>query len=107
MEPNIAVIGTVFIDCKGFAGKGYNPFGRNLGSVKFVHGGVGRNVAENLALLNQKILFVSTVDNSALGNEVIKRLRKSKVNLILLQKGGFFSSLFPYSKICLVPLSIF
>ena len=84
MEPNIAVIGTVFIDCKGFAGKGYNPFGRNLGSVKFVHGGVGRNVAENLALLNQKTLFVSTVDNSALGNEVIKRLRKSRVNLDFL-----------------------
>jgi len=81
MEPNIAVIGTVFIDCKGFADKRYNPFGRNLGNVKFVHGGVGRNVAENLAHLNLPVSFVSTVDNSALGKEVVNRLRKANVNL--------------------------
>jgi len=81
MEPKVAVIGTVFIDCKGFARQRYNPFGRNLGNVKFLHGGVGRNVAENLAYLNLPIYFVSTVDNSALGNEVINRLRKANVNL--------------------------
>lgn len=81
MEPSVAVIGTTFIDCKGFAVQGYNPYGRNLGHIKFVHGGVGRNVAENLALLNVPTFIVSTIDNSGLGEEVEKRLLKSGVNL--------------------------
>ena len=84
METNVAVIGTIFMDCKGFANIRYNPFGRNLGNIKFVHGGVGRNVAENLANLNLPVSFVSTVDKSALGNEVVQRLSKANVNLDFL-----------------------
>jgi pseudouridine kinase len=77
----VAVIGTVFVDCKGFAGSTYLPLGRNLGRVRFVHGGVGRNVAENLALLNCQTYFVSTVDDSALGREVADRLGQAGVKL--------------------------
>jgi pseudouridine kinase len=88
MDTGVAVIGTVFIDCKGFAAKSYNPFGRNLGDIKFVHGGVGRNVAENLANLKLPVFFVSTVDDSALGNEVVHRLRKANVNLNFLSFAG-------------------
>lgn len=44
---NTVVIGTTFVDLKGFAKYKYNPQGRNLGEVKIVHGGVGRNVVEN------------------------------------------------------------
>lgn len=84
MNPNVAVIGTIFMDCKGFARQRYNPFGRNLGSIKFVHGGVGRNVAENLAYLNLPVFFVSTVDSSALGKDVVNRLNKAGVNLDFL-----------------------
>ncbi|MHB8916673.1 MAG: carbohydrate kinase family protein [Desulfocucumaceae bacterium] len=91
MDLNVAVIGTIFIDCKGFAKQKYNPLGRNLGIVKFVHGGVGRNVAENLANLGLPVFFVSTVDNSALGTEVVHRLNRAGVNLEFLsyadQKG--------------------
>lgn len=81
MEPTVAVIGTIFMDCKGFAKQLYHPHGRNLGSVKFVHGGVGRNVAQNLSLMNLEVLFVSTIDDSALGEEVARRLRQAQVNL--------------------------
>lgn len=84
MDPCVAVIGTIFIDCKGFARDRYNPLGRNLGSIKFVHGGVGRNVAENLANLNLPVVFVSTVDRSALGREVVSRIGKSGINLDFL-----------------------
>jgi len=79
-----AVIGTTFIDCKGFSRQEYSPLGRNLGSIQFVHGGVGRNVAENLALLNVPTFFVSSVDRSALGGEVAARLKKSGVDLEFL-----------------------
>jgi len=74
-----AVIGTIFIDCKGFAEYNYQAQSRNLGRVQFVHGGVGRNVAENLAMLNVPCRFISTVDETGIGNEVIARLAKSGV----------------------------
>lgn len=77
--PTAAVIGTVFMDCKGFVKQKYNPAGRNLGSVKFVHGGVGRNVAENLANLGIDTRFVASVDRGGLGREIIARLTKSNV----------------------------
>lgn len=77
MGLNAAVIGTVFIDCKGFARNAYVPTGRNLGTIQFVHGGVGRNVAENLARAGLPTRFVSSVDASGLGHEVIERLNQA------------------------------
>lgn len=73
------VIGTVFIDCKGFPFNTYMPTGRNLGRIQFVHGGVGRNIAENLGLMGVEARLVSSVDNSGLGLEVLQRLESSGV----------------------------
>lgn len=81
MNPFVSVIGTIFIDCKGFARQLYNPTGRNLGMIEFFHGGVGRNVAENLANLQVKTSFISTVDRSGIGTEVRTRLDEAGVNL--------------------------
>lgn len=77
----IAVFGTVFVDCKGNAYANYDPLGRNLGEVRFVHGGVGRNVAENLACLGDEVAFVSTVDLTGIGMEVRERLRQETVDV--------------------------
>ncbi|MDO5562262.1 MAG: PfkB family carbohydrate kinase [Synergistaceae bacterium] len=74
MKTDTAVIGTVFVDCKGFAAYRYDPLGRNVGKVKFIHGGVGRNVAENLATAGLPVTFVSSVDDNALGHEILQRL---------------------------------
>lgn len=82
----VAVIGTVFVDCKGFAQKAYHPAGRNVGRVEFKHGGVGRNVAENLARLGLPVRWVSTVDASGLGEEVAERLRGLGMDLRYLKK---------------------
>ena len=48
MKNGIVVIGNVFVDIKGFPFNNYIPAGRNAGNVEFVHGGVGRNVAEDI-----------------------------------------------------------
>ena len=45
----IVVIGAVFVDIKGFPEDAYIPDGRNAGHIEYVHGGVSRNVAENIA----------------------------------------------------------
>ncbi|MEB3100334.1 PfkB family carbohydrate kinase [Ferviditalea candida] len=81
---SIMVTGTVFVDCKGFSALPYDPHGRNLGRIEFVHGGVGRNVAENLSNLGLPVKFVSTVDTSAIGREVVSRLRHSRVDTTAL-----------------------
>ena len=77
----VAVIGTVFVDCKGFSEKEFNPAGRNLGDVRFFHGGVGRNVAENLGRMGAQPWFVSMADKSAMGDEVVGRLGEAAVDV--------------------------
>jgi pseudouridine kinase len=81
MLPIALVIGTVFMDCKGFSKQLYNPVGRNVGNVKFVHGGVGRNVAENMANLRIGTMFVSSVDKTGIGKEVVHRLDRAGINV--------------------------
>ena len=76
----IVVIGAVFVDVKGFPEDLYLPTGRNAGEIKFVHGGVGRNVAEDIANVELRPTFVSLVDNSAQGEEVLRNLQRHKVN---------------------------
>ncbi|MEK3914829.1 carbohydrate kinase family protein [Paenibacillus sp. FSL H7-0331] len=85
MKNFVTVIGTVFVDCKGFAKQNYIPQGRNLGNIEFVHGGVGRNVAENLANLELNTAFVSTMDHSGLGLEIKQRLQDVQVNTDFLK----------------------
>ncbi len=55
------------------------------GSIEFVHGGVGRNVAENLANLELNTAFVSTMDHSGLGLEIKQRLQDVQVNTDFLK----------------------
>ena len=76
----IVVIGTVFVDIKGFPDDLYNPTGRNAGRVEIVHGGVGRNVAEDIANVELRPRFVGMVDDTASGAEVLRKLQKHKVD---------------------------
>ncbi len=76
----IVVVGNVFLDIKGFPDGAFIPQGRNAGHVEFVHGGVGRNVAEDIANIELRPRFVSMVDNSAQGAEVLRKLQNHKVD---------------------------
>ena len=76
----IVVVGAVFVDVKGFPSDLYLPTGRNAGEVEIVHGGVGRNVAEDIANVELRPVFVSVVDQSAQGEEVVRKLQKHRVN---------------------------
>lgn len=76
----IVVVGNVFVDIKGFPDNKYIPAGRNAGSVEIVHGGVGRNVVEDIANVELRPRFVSMVDDTAEGAEVIRKLKNHKVD---------------------------
>ena len=76
----IVVIGAVFVDVKGYPDGNFVPTGRNAGRVERVHGGVGRNVAEDIANCELRPTFVSPVDKSGDGMDVIQKLNNHKVN---------------------------
>jgi len=76
----IVVIGAVFVDIKGYPEANFIPTGRNAGKVETVHGGVGRNVAEDIANCELRPTFISLVDQTGAGADVIKKLRNHKVN---------------------------
>ena len=67
----IVVIGAVFVDVKGYPEANFIPTGRNAGRVERVHGGVGRNVAEDIANCELRPTFVSLVDDTGIGADVI------------------------------------
>ena len=79
-DMGIVVIGSIFVDIKGFPYDKYIPDGRNSGFIKYIHGGVCRNVAEDIANVELRPTFVSIVDDSALGEDVVRKLEKHKVN---------------------------
>lgn len=76
----MVVIGTSFVDVKGFPDDIYIPAGRNAGKVQITHGGVGRNVAEDIANIELRPVYVSMVDDNAEGDDIVRKLKKHKVN---------------------------
>ena len=82
----IVVIGAVFVDIKGYPMSNFIPTGRNAGRVEQVHGGVGRNVAEDIANCELRPTFVSLVDKSGSGEDVLRKLRSHKVNTDYIRK---------------------
>lgn len=76
----IVVIGAVFVDIKGYPESNFIPSGRNSGRVEQVHGGVARNVAEDIANCELRPTFVSLVDDSGTGRDVVRKLQDHKVS---------------------------
>ena len=76
----IVVIGAIFVDIKGYPEDVYIPAGRNVGRVDQVHGGVGRNIAEDIANVELRPTFVSLVDEGGIGADVLRKLTSHKVN---------------------------
>ena len=82
----ITVIGAVFVDIKGYPSSLYIPSGRNAGRVKYVHGGVSRNIAEDIGNLGLNPALVSLVDGSGSGLDVLSRLEEHGVDTHLIRK---------------------
>ena len=82
----ITVIGAVFVDIKGYPTDKYIPGGKNAGRVEQAHGGVSRNIVEDIANVELRPTFVSVVDDSTLGDDVVKKLENHKVNTKYIKK---------------------
>lgn len=77
----IVVIGASFVDVKGYPLGQYIPGGRNVGRVVQVHGGVARNVVEDIANVELRPTFVSVVDDTGLSDDVVRNLIRHKVDI--------------------------
>ncbi len=77
----IVVIGATFVDIKGFPEDAYIPTGRNVGRVEYIHGGVARNVVEDIANVELRPTFLGIVDDTPMGADVLLKLKKHKVNV--------------------------
>ena len=82
----IVVIGSAFVDIKGFPYDIYIPDGRNAGRVEYVHGGVARNVVEDIANVELRPTYIGLVDDTPLGEDVLQKLKNHKVNCDYVRK---------------------
>ncbi len=77
----IVVVGAAFVDIKGFPQDIYIPDGRNVGRIEYIHGGVGRNVVEDIANIELRPTYIGIVDETPLGEAVVQKLKNHKVNV--------------------------
>lgn len=90
----VYVIGGANIDITGKATKQMILKDSNPGSISFAFGGVARNVAENLARLNHKPVFISAFSDDFFGHAMLKQLKDlgADVSLSLVVKSATTST---------------
>jgi len=73
-DNGIVVIGAAFVDVKGYPYSQYIPGGRNSGHVVEVHGGVARNIVEDIANVELRPTFVTVLEPRGISNDVEDKL---------------------------------
>ena len=82
------VIGGANMDVKARSGRRVVPGTSNPGRVVRSPGGVGRNVAENLARLGTPTVLVAAVGSDALGDELVAATSAAGVDVRLVRRVG-------------------
>ena len=85
-DTGIVVIGAAFVDIKGYPHAQYIPGGRNSGQVVEVHGGVARNIVEDIANIELRPTFVTVLDPKGISNDVVEKLAKHKCNVDYIKR---------------------
>ena len=83
---SLAVIGSVFVDIKGYPTEKFLVGGRNAGTVEQVHGGVARNIAEDIAHAGEAVTFIGLADESSAGADVIAHLASVGVDTTYMRR---------------------
>lgn len=79
----ICVIGGANADIIATTFKPFVPNDSNPGTVRLIAGGVGRNIAHNLALLGNEVVFLSFFGGDTFGWFTADSCRKAKVDISL------------------------
>lgn len=79
-EEKIVVVGGANLDIKGYS-PNYIKGSSSPGWIKESSGGVGRNIAEDLALLGQEVVLLTAVSNDHFGLKVQQQTEEAGVNI--------------------------
>lgn len=74
-EGYITVIGGTNVDISGTSNSTLLKEDSNPGSITINHGGVGRNISENLKRLDRQVEFITVLGDDMYGQEIMKYLR--------------------------------
>lgn len=80
-EGPVLVIGSAGIDLVGRASTSLQSKTSNPGHLRLSHGGVARNVAENLARLGTEVMLISAVGEDEQGQALLAHARLAGVNV--------------------------
>jgi pseudouridine kinase len=79
-EAPVLVIGAAGVDVVGRVDAELHAGSSTPAEIRFSFGGVGRNVAENLARLGQPVKLLSAVGSSYFGKQLLQQLQDAGVN---------------------------
>ncbi len=77
----ITVFGAANTDLVGFPDAGLVFSDSNKGKIKMLPGGVGRNIAENLSRLGQKVSLISVLGEDIFKDFLLKEARESGIDM--------------------------
>lgn len=77
----IITVGSANMDVAGYSHASLNYADSNPGKIKFTPGGVGRNIAHNLALLNKPSWLMTAVGDDFYGRSLLAQTRQSGVHV--------------------------
>ncbi|ALR77410.1 pseudouridine kinase [[Enterobacter] lignolyticus] len=77
----IVTIGSANMDVAGYSHASLNYADSNPGKIKYTPGGVGRNIAQNLALLNKDSWLLSVVGDDFYGQSLLAQTATSGVHI--------------------------
>jgi pseudouridine kinase len=85
-RPGVVVIGGANVDVKARSTNRVRPSTSNPGSASMTPGGVGRNIAENLARLGVRTYLVSAIGRDALGDNLLSQTIAAGVRCDYVQR---------------------
>lgn len=77
----IAVAGGINIDIGGRCSETFRMRDSNPGNIRLTLGGVGRNIANNLTLLDKNVVFFGAVGNDMYGQQIKQSCRELKIDI--------------------------
>jgi pseudouridine kinase len=88
-EPMVLVLGAMAVDAKGRPAQALLPGTSTPGNVRLGVGGVGRNIAENLARLGVHTILMSAVGDDPVGRILLEATANSGIDVeqVVIRKG--------------------
>ncbi len=78
---HLLVIGAASIDTKGRASKAIQTGTSTPGAIRVSVGGVGRNIAENLARLGERVVLLSAVGDDGSGRRILQQAAECGIDV--------------------------